>query len=92
MDIAPEVVQQGKKSESSSSKKQVMGEGAENPSNANPEVADTDRTSTSPNENAGVQIAPLQRKQNKATKDVTQWEKEEKRPCAPTQMQSPLCL
>jgi len=42
MDMAPEVVQQGKKSESSSSMKQVMGEGAENSSNTNPEVADTE--------------------------------------------------
>jgi len=59
MDMAPEVVQQGKKSESSSSKKQVMGEGAVNPSNTNPEVADTEHTSKIPNKNACVQIAPL---------------------------------
>ena len=54
MDAAPDVVQQSKKSEKSSSKKQVMGEGAEKTSSLNTDavpaklVADTDGTSTSP--------------------------------------------
>ena len=48
MDLAPEVVQQSKKSESSSSKKQVMGEGAENSSNTNSKATDTEHTSKGP--------------------------------------------
>ena len=54
MDIAPEVVQQSKKSETSSSKKQAMEEGAEKTSSPNTYtvpaelVADTDDKSTSP--------------------------------------------
>ena len=65
MDMALEVVQQGKKSESSSSKKQVMGEGAEKISSPNIDavpaelVANTDGTSTSPKEKAIVNTAPL---------------------------------
>jgi len=91
MDMVPEVVQQSKKSETSSSIKQVMGEGAEKISSPNIDavpaelVADTDGTSTSPKENAGVQIALLQRKPNEATKDVaTVGEGAEKTSCPNT--------
>ena len=42
MDLAPEVVKQGKKLESSSSKKQVRGTGAEKTSDSHTDAPDTD--------------------------------------------------
>ena len=85
MDLAPEAVEQGKKLESSSSKKHVRGAGAENTSNRHTDAADTDGTSTSPKENAGVQIAPSDQKQKEANNDVkTVGEGAEKIPCPNT--------
>ena len=85
MDLAPEVVKQSKKLESSSSKKQVRGAEAEKTSNLHTDAADTDGTSTSPKKKAVVQIALSQRKQKEATKDVkTVGEGAEKIPCPNT--------
>jgi len=80
MDMAPGLVQQNQKSESSSSKKEVIGERSEKTSSRNIDavptelVADTDGTSISPKEKAIVNTAPLQRstvtKQKEAVKDV----------------------
>jgi len=85
MDLVPEAVKQSKKLESSSSKKQVKGAGAEKTSNHHTDAADTDGTSTSPKKNAGVQIALSQRKQKEATNDVkTVGEGSEKIPCPNT--------
>ena len=68
MDLAPDAVKQGKKLESSSSKKQVRGAGAEKTSDPHTDAPDTDFTSTSPKKNAGVQIAPSDRKQKDASR------------------------
>ena len=65
MDLAPEAVKQGKKLESSSSKK-VRGAGAENTSDRLTDAPDTDFASTSPKKNARVQIAPSDGKQKDA--------------------------
>jgi len=68
MDLAPGEVKHGKKLESSSSKKQVRGSGAENTSDRLTNAPDTDFASTNLKKNAGVQIAPSDRKQKDASR------------------------
>ena len=68
MDLTPEEVKHGKKLESSSSKNTVRGTAAKKTSNRRNDGPDSDFTSTSPKKNAGVQMAPSDRKQKDANR------------------------
>ena len=67
MDLAPAEVKHGNKRESSSSKNTVRGTAAKKTSNRRNDGPDSNFTPTSPKKNAGVQMAPSDRKQKEAS-------------------------